>query len=403
MNASGKFLRDSYSETFDNMVDLLDRLAEIEDESKWLEDIEIRHLRVHALEKGEELPMEHRGQESMSEEIVEDTLQNTGLYLTLPGGEAYCLREQGRGSVHSRAGITGNAYVRLPRKTTARHLNDGLASVGIGKKCYVRISGGKILGVHSSEYQPCNMLEAFSAASEWLALQYPEATFQGAVMNHDGVTARFDFSAYAEELFSDIKNLLRANIVLPSLQISMGDSAKAAISVLPEIYLDTLKVPLGNPISNKHRGVDDPLKKFRQSLLLVQGQFERQIINLRELSKIPIAYPLDCYFNMAEQIGLSRNWVKATAQCAEMFNVLRVFPAMEAGETMTALDVYLGLCEVIPYVVAETANKAAASGNEADSSLVEARITPIVARALKANWQATDYPKIETVKGGNLV
>ena len=138
------------------MGELLDRLKELEDVSTWIRDVALRDIQIHAIVPWEELPEEYRNQETMEPETVEDTMHNSGFYVTLPDGQAYCLREQGISSVQGRAGITGQAYRRLSKEKTAQHLNDGLSVTDIGKKCYIRNEGGKILSIHSDEYNPFN-------------------------------------------------------------------------------------------------------------------------------------------------------------------------------------------------------------------------------------------------------
>lgn len=391
---STKFMKDSYEETFNNMGELLDRLKELEDVSTWIRDVALRDIQIHAIVPWEELPEEYRSKETMEPETVEDTMHNSGFYVTLPDGQAYCLREQGISSVQGRAGITGQAYRRLSKEKTAQHLNDGLSVTDIGKKCYIRNEGGKILSIHSDEYNPFNMYEAYATAQEWLALQYPDAKFVEATMNHDGVVSKFDFSAYNAELFNDVKELFKAEVVFPTLQISMGDSAKAAVTIAPEVYANGLKIPLGDPITNKHRGNDNPLEKFKKALLEVEGQFERKIMNLRTLADIEITYPLDCFMNMSAQVGLLKQYTKATKMSAEMFNIMSVFPAQEANQKMSALDVYIGMCEIISYVSNETRAKGA------DVEAGVAKATSMVARALKINWKGTDFPNLDTIKGG---
>ena len=174
----------------------------------------------------------------------------------------------------------------------------------------------------------------------------------------------------------------------------MGDSAKAAVTIAPEVYANGLKIPLGDPITNKHRGNDNPLEKFKKALLEVEGQFERKIMNLRTLADIEITYPLDCFMNMSAQVGLLKQYTKATKMSAEMFNIMSVFPAQEANQKMSALDVYIGMCEIISYVSNETRAKGA------DVEAGVAKATSMVARALKINWKGTDFPNLDTIKGG---
>lgn len=389
--STNKFMKDDYQESFSNMSSLLERLQELEKESIWIKDARLNYLRVYPLSPWNELPAEVQTQSTMDRAVVEDTLHHSGYYLILPGGTAYCLREQGVASVHCRAGITGSAYAKLPKSLCAAHLNDGLSVVEPDKVCCIRIAGGKILGVHSSDYNPFSMFEAYSEVQEWLGLQYPEAKLIRATMNHDGVISCFDFSAYGGELFSDLQGLFNEANLTPTLEISMGDSAKASVSIIPKLTTGSTPVPLGEPIQNKHRGTGDQLKKFQQALLEVEGQFERKLINLKNLSDIPITYPVDCFLNMAAQIGLLKMTTKATKKCAELFNIMMSFPEKKE---ITALDVYLGMCEVISYVE----NEAASKGE--NKEMVIAKISSTVARALKSNWKANDFPNLDTIKGG---
>ena len=73
---------------------------------------------------------------------------------------------------------------------------------------------------------------------------------------------------------------------------------------------------------------------------------------------------------------------------------MSVFPAQEANQKMSALDVYIGMCEIISYVSNETRAKGA------DVEAGVAKATSMVARALKINWKGTDFPNLDTIKGG---
>ncbi|MCC8163463.1 MAG: hypothetical protein LIO86_09980 [Lachnospiraceae bacterium] len=374
------FMKDSYSARVADSQEFMELLTKMEETGTWIRDVPLDKLYVRPVSKE---PEEVAEDYHMEPETVADTSRNSGLFLVLRGGEAYCLRSQGIRSLHERAGISGAAYAKLPKETEARHLNDGLKAMG--GTGILRIIGDKCLGIHSSSYNPFSMSEAYGEAMDFFAKEFPEAKMLRAQIRYEGVQVWFDFSAYNEELFSDLQYALGTRRIRPTLLLGMGDAALSSISLCPQCESDGLRIPLGGKIELRHRGKEDLMPRFKRQLSLIEGQFERPARQMARMKNGNLVYPCDTFLNVAAECGLLKSFAKATNQACEMFEMLTALPYRREGREVTPLDVYLGLCRIISFVGdrKETGEKAALKASQ------------MVERALgNFNWASFDYPRM---------
>lgn len=384
---SSKFTKDSYGESVTTWDEMINVLMEMDMVSEWRNDVELRKLQV--------LPVTAQDVKDNCDPVaVEDTeISGSKLAVRLPDGEIYCLRSQGVDSLHSRAGIAGPAYGpgKLPPEIEASHLNDGLSEVVTGKrKSCIRIVGDKILALHSQEYNPYSMAEGFGEAMNFFNTEYPDAVFKSGSIDHEFAQAVIDLSFYNDTIFASVKEFFGATEIRPMLGVSMGDSAKACVSLIPQVYVSVedlngtrimLDVPLGKEMKVKHRGKGNMSDLFSRNLRNLKVQFEEPIMKLKKLRSIEIEHPIDTFMNACESINITKLYAKATSQTAEIFSQ-EVMEGQINGKIFNAFDVYMGMCRIALQVEKNDPSSYKKQGFKCKETLK---------RALNINWQNQDY------------
>ena len=383
---SSIFMKDGYFKKVVSWNQLMDILGQMERDSEWIDQYRLGDLEV--------LPLSAQDVKDFTDpDVYTDTELGSNLAIRIPDGRIVCLRVQGVPSIHQRAGITGDAYSRLPQEIEARHLNDGLHEATVGKRgCIIRIDGGKILAVHSADYNPYSVIEGCADARNFFETQYPDAEFRYGFVNHEMVQVSMDLSRYNEECFRNVIEFFGASEVLPVLGISMGDAAKSCVSLYPQIFVKkkiagserTLEVPLGKEMSLRHRGKTPMAEAFQSKLASLQAQFDEPLYKLRRMRNTKMNYPTDAFMNACDQIKITKLYAKATNSMAKDFEITCMDMENQEKE-VNAFDVYMAMCE-IPDKIEK------AEGDALQQAKFKARET--LKRALSLDWNDMDYKRM---------
>ena len=162
MNETRVF-KDDYRGVFSEQDDFLKCLKRIGENSSW-ERRKSKHLRLVAITEGSQIEKDLREQyadEGMDEDIITDTILNTGLLLKVRN-QYYPVRACAIKTILDRAGLKGPGLKKVEKNVYARILNDCL-KVAKGE-ALLRISEGKVsavLGGDCCDYAVIDMEQIF--------------------------------------------------------------------------------------------------------------------------------------------------------------------------------------------------------------------------------------------------
>ena len=208
MNETRVF-KDDYRGVFSEQDDFLKCLKRIGENSSW-ERRKSKHLRLVAITEGSQIEKDLREQyadEGMDEDIITDTILNTGLLLKVRN-QYYPVRACAIKTILDRAGIKGPGLKKVEKNVYARILNDCL-KIAKGE-ALLRISEGKVsavLGGDCCDYAVIDMEQIFLHSVEYLHDNFKGCQYLGGFYEHDMASALWELSgedelleAYKEEL-----------------------------------------------------------------------------------------------------------------------------------------------------------------------------------------------------------
>ncbi len=187
---------DGYRGVFQNQEDFLKCLNSIGRNSFW-ERKTSKNLRLVAITSGSKVEEELKqmyADEGLDEDIITDTIINTGLLLKIRN-QYYPVRDCAIKSILDRAGISGAGLRRVEKSVYARILNDCL-KVAKGD-ALLRISEGKVsavLGGDCHDYAVLDMEERENGAygSNMAAAGAMETAQQAETFGENGLTGLDD-------------------------------------------------------------------------------------------------------------------------------------------------------------------------------------------------------------------
>ena len=200
---------DGYRGVFQNQEDFLKCLNNIGRNSFW-ERKTSKNLRLVAITSGSKVEEELKqiyADEGLDEDIITDTIINTGLLLKIRN-QYYPVRDCAIKSILDRAGISGAGLRRVEKGVYARILNDCLkAAKG---EALLRISEGKVsavLGGDCHDYAVLDMEQVFLHSVDYLTKNFRGCSYLAGFYEHDMASALWELSgegglldAYKKEL-----------------------------------------------------------------------------------------------------------------------------------------------------------------------------------------------------------
>lgn len=380
MNETRVF-KDDYRGVFSEQDDFLKCLKRIGENSSW-ERRKSKHLRLVAITEGSQIEKDLREQyadEGMDEDIITDTILNTGLLLKVRN-RYYPVRACAIKTILDRAGIKGPGLKKVEKNVYARILNDCL-KVAKGE-ALLRISEGKVsavLGGDCCDYAVIDMEQIFLHSVEYLHDNFKGCQYLGGFYEHDMASALWELSgedklleAYKEELLLHGK---RVEEMKPMVRITTSDTGAGGANIFPMIVSgkENTTINLGEPLRLGHRN-GTKLSEFDDQLKLLYGKYQLATGNLIRLLKIDIANPVNCMKGVMDKLGIAR---KYAAEAVDLFI------AQYGEDPCTAHDIYYGISEILYMLTCEGE----------DGSRIT-RMEETIARALSVNWKEYDVPGV---------
>lgn len=370
---------DGYRGVFQKQEDFLECLKSIGKNSFW-EKKNSRNLRLVAITSGsrvEEELKEQYADEGLDEDIITDTIINTGLLLKVRN-QYYPVRNCAIKSILDRAGISGAGLRRVEKSVYARILNDCLkAAKG---EALLRISEGKVsavLGGDCYDYAVLDMEQIFLHSVDYLAKNFKGCSYLAGFYEHDMASALWELSGEDELLDAYKKELMlhgrTPEEMKPVVRITTSDTGSGGANIYPMLVSgsENITINLGSPLKLGHRN-GTRISEFDDQLKLLYGKYQLAAGNLANLLKIEILNPVNCMKGVMDKLGIARRYA---AEAVELFR------AQYGEDPCTAHDIYFGISEILYMLACEGA----------EGSRIT-RMEETVARALAVNWADYDIP-----------
>lgn len=378
MNETSVF-KDGYRGIFQEQDDFFACLKRIGTNSFWKRR-KAKNLRLVAITEGSPIAEEMREKyvnDGLDEDIISDTIVNTGLLLK-DKSEYYPVRGCAIKSILDRAGIAGNGLRRVEKSVYARILND-LLKVANGE-ALIRFSEGKVSAVLSgdcNDYSILDVEEIYMHAVDYLGSNFKGCNYLGGFYEHNMVSALWELSgedelleAYKEELKLHGKTV---DEMKPMVRITTSDTGNGGANIYPMLVSGTenTTINLGNPLRLEHRYGND-ITEFDQQLKQLYAKYQLATGNLIKLLKIDIMHPVNCMRGVMDKLKIPKRY---QAEAVELFK------AQQGEDPCTAHDIYYGISEILYMLTCD---------GEEGSRIT--RMEEIIARALSLNWTEFDIP-----------
>lgn len=378
MNETSVF-KDAYRGIFQEQNDFFACLKRIGNNSFWKRR-KAKNLRLVAITEGSSIAEEMREKyvdDGLDEDIISDTIVNTGLLLK-DKSEYYPVRGCAIKSILDRAGIAGKGLRRVEKSVYARILND-LLKVANGE-ALIRFSEGKVSAVLSgdcNDYSILDVEEIYMHAVDYLSSNFKGCNYLGGFYEHNMVSALWELSgedelleAYKEELKLHGKTV---DEMKPMVRITTSDTGNGGANIYPMLVsgAENTTINLGNPLRLEHRYGND-ITEFDQQLKQLYAKYQLATGNLIKLLKIDIMHPVNCMRSVMDKLKIPKRY---QAEAVELFK------AQQGEDPCTAHDIYYGISEIL-YMLA--------CDGEEGSRIT--RMEETIARALSMNWEEFDIP-----------
>lgn len=376
-----KVFADDYRGIFREQEDFFECLKRIGLNSSWVRK-KTKKLRLAAITDNSWVAKELKEQyvkKGLDEEIITDTIINTGLVLKIRN-QYYPVRGCAIKSILERAGIGGNGLKRVDKYVYARILNECLNKTK--GDALIRISEGKVsavLGGDKSDYAILDMEQIFLHAVDYLEKNYKGCRYLGGFYEHDMTSALWELSG-EDELLEAYQKELRlhgktAMEMKPVIRITTSDTGAAGANIYPMLISDSDSkvIALGTPLRLSHRN-GCSIGEFDAQLKQLYAKYQLAAGNLIKLLNVEIMNPVNCMKGVMDKLDIA---MKYKAEAVDLF-------ISQYGEDpCTAHDIYYGISEILFMLACEGA----------EGSRIT-RMEEVIARTLSFDWTGYDIPGI---------
>lgn len=339
-------------------------------QAMWLEE-GIRDIRFDASYDEPLCAPEYAKAMKVSEDAVLDTQQNAGLDLVTSIGKKP-VGDSAVRSICDRGMIGANCY-ELLRANNRGSLKQVLNLVLAERKGAVQVkySHEKIRAVHSARYAAIDNDRLLSIMDEYMEKNWPKREFTSGYVSHYHMRVVIDLGAYGQQFFRKLPPDMQC--YTPALVMVSSDVAASAVRLIPSLNMGNgVVVPMAKEIAIPHLG-EDIEGRVRNAFDAILAYFDDATDNLNALRAIPIRNGKAALVRILKSGGMPK---------AEACEAYQGFDAIWGDSPVTALDLYLTVCDGFSAVVRNHPNdmrKQFAAGD-------------CVARCARTRWSDVDMP-----------
>lgn len=297
--------------------------------TKWLEE-GIRDIRFEASHDEPLCADEYAKQMKVSEEAVLDTQQNAGLNLTT------CI---------------------------------GKKPVGDSA---VRSSYDKVRAVHSARYAAIGNDKLLKIMDDYMDQNWPDREFEGGYLSHELMKVVIDLGAYKQQFFRKLPSGFSAGYT-PAVMMISSDVAASAVRLIPCLNMGSgIVAPMAKDVAIPHIG-EDIAARVTNAFVALLAYFDDAATDLDKLRNVLIRNSKAALVRVLKSGGMPKQ---------EALEALEGFDAVYGDMPVTALDIYLAVCDAYAGVVRNHTQDAKKIFAAADC----------VARCARTRWSDVDMP-----------
>lgn len=339
-------MKDNYSALFNTEAKLAADVVAMEENSRWIPAILSKEMVIKELPD----PMFADGL-PFDPDLMEDTkTMGTGLYLELPNGQQFLIRNTAPASLYTRASIEGAALGRLPVGDLATVLNLCL-SVSKGSSLLLE-RYGKISAFHSDAsdgYRIMPISTMLQIVRRELKDRFGTLQFLGGLNSHEYTSASWALPDVADELIFKYEQQLHMRTkvsiddMMPVVRFVSSDTAGSSATAIPMFQLGKhtmLRLTDGIVVKHTRGSKMDGVELFEDQVKsLLFAKFEESIEAAARLSEITIANPCNVVVGICGKCRIPKKYGEAARAQVESF--------MVTEPCLSAHDIYLSFCEAV--------------------------------------------------------
>lgn len=377
--------KDGYEFIPGTIDELKENVAQMEDHSRWVPGIVSKEIKVNPIPSKVEMK-EVSENTGLSYEMVEDTVDGTSLYVTMPSGKHLLVRDCGLDTLYSRANIFGSALGRMSPVSLAETLNLAL-EVSKGSSLVLE-RYGKASAFHSdagSGYCVMPISELINITIRALEKRFGNPVFAEGYNSHSFTKADWILPAAQKKLLGKYekamkKSLLAQNISqnwMPTVRLMSSDTADCSAILVPMFQTGTGKyIRLLREVKVRHtrnaKAEEEGLMKLEANAEGLYGLFEENAEAVAALNGIEIYNAANVVVGLCNKFRFPKKYGDKAREMVEQFTI--------STPVLSAFDVYLAMGEAI--AAADTESKSIFATNMADQLATTLRPT--------FDWQALD-------------
>lgn len=312
-------------------------------------------------------------QMNVSIESVLDTQENAGLNLISCIGK----KPVGNSAITSicrRVDIGGRCYEML-RKMKRENLEGVLnliVEVMKNDEMQIKYSYDKVRAVHSGRYMPIGNDELLKIMDEYMDQTWPDREFVYGYLAHDSMKVVVDLGAYKQQFFRKLPPELCTGYT-PAVMMASSDVATSSVCLIPCLNMGNgIVVPMAKSVTIPHID-EDMAARVTNAFVTLLAYFDDAATDLEKLRNIQIQNGKAALVRVLKSGGMPKR---------EAMEALEGFDVAYGDASVTALDIYLAVCDAYAGVVRNYTQDAKKIFAAADC----------VARAPRTRWNSVDMP-----------
>lgn len=308
----------------------------------------------------------------VSEEAVLDTQQNAGLNLTTCIGK----KPVGDSAVRSICdrGLIGMNCYELLRKERRESLKEVLNLILAERKGAVQVkySYDKVRAVHSARYAAIGNDKLLKIMDDYMDQNWPDREFEGGYLSHELMKVVIDLGAYKQQFFRKLPSGFSAGYT-PAVMMISSDVAASAVRLIPCLNMGSgIVAPMAKDVAIPHIG-EDIAARVTNAFVALLAYFDDAATDLDKLRNVLIRNSKAALVRVLKSGGMPKQ---------EALEALEGFDAVYGDMPVTALDIYLAVCDAYAGVVRNHTQDAKKIFAAADC----------VARCARTRWSDVDMP-----------
>ena len=207
---------------------------------------------------------------------------------------------------------------------------------------------------------------------DYMDQNWPDREFEGGYLSHELMKVVIDLGAYKQQFFRKLPSGFSAGYT-PAVMMISSDVAASAVRLIPCLNMGSgIVAPMAKDVAIPHIG-EDIAARVTNAFVALLAYFDDAATDLDKLRNVPIRNSKAALVRILKSGGMPKQ---------EALEALEGFDALYGDMPVTALDIYLAVCDAYAGVVRNHTQDAKKIFAAADC----------VARCARTRWSDVDMP-----------